>query len=144
MNDENENVQPDVQPEAQEPVKEEPVKINVEVISAKGKTTLVKYLDGDFPRRVYIPTNKISDGKVEEHFLAKGLPYGLPWEKIKLPKITGEDFALELHRQGIWTAEDCYSNSQGKRDAIIHLYSPLSLYLTEFLREEKLKSKGGK
>ncbi len=132
----------DIQPEAPEPVKQEPVKIEVVIIDTKDKTTLVKYLDGDIPRRVYVPTKKVISGKVEKQFLAKGLPYGLPWEKIKLPEITGEDFALALHRQGIWTAEDCRSNPQGKRAAIIHLYSSLSAALAEFLREEK--SKGGK
>ena len=133
------------QTEAPEPVKEpvkEPAKVEVEIISTKGKTTLVKYLDGDIPRRVYIPTSKISEGKAEERLLAKGLSYGLPWEKIKLPEITGEDFARALHNQNIWTAEDCRSNPKGKRAAIIHLYSPLFLALTEFLHEEK--TKGGK
>ena len=132
------------QEEAPEPVKVKEPKTKVEVISAEGKTTLVKYLVGDIPRRVYVPTNKISDGEVEDRLLAKGFPYGLPWEKIKLPEITGEDFALALHNQNIWTAEDCRSNPQGKRAAIIHLYSPLFLALTEFLHEEKLKPKGGK
>ena len=130
--------------EAKQSEAPEPAKIEVKVIKVDGKTSLVQYMDDGNCRRVYIPSAKVSDDKVDERSLAKGVPYGLPWEKVTLPKITGEDFAEEQHRHGIWTAEDCRSDIKGKRAAIIQLYSPLFLALTEFLHEEKLKSKGGK
>lgn len=116
--------------------------IPVETISTEGKTSLVKYLVDDILYQVYIPTTKITDNGVDARVLSKGLPYGLPWEQVGLPDITGKALATALHNQGIWTAEECRSNPQGMRAAIMQLYSGIFLSLTEFIREEK--SKGGK
>ncbi len=116
--------------------------IPVEIVSTEGKTSLVKYLVDDVLYQVYIPTTKITNGEVDVRTLSKGLPYGLPWDQIKLPDITGKALATALHNQGIWTAEECRSNPQGMRAAIMQLYSGIFLSLTEFIREEK--SKGGK
>ena len=49
-------------------------KVDVEVISVKDKTSLVKYLDGDDLRKVYIPPTKLLEGKVEEPVWEKGVP----------------------------------------------------------------------
>lgn len=119
-------------------------KIDVEVVSVKDKTSLVKYLDGDDLHKVYIPTSKLSKGKVEEPVLKKGVPYGLPWDKIELPEITGEQLAEELHKRNIWTAEEFRRNPEGVRAAINHLYGKPLAILTAFVREELSKSVGGK
>ena len=119
-------------------------KIDVEVVSVKDKTSLVKYLDGDNLRKVYVPTSKLSKGKVEEPVLKKGVPYGLPWDKIELPEITGEQLADELHKRNIWTAEEFRRNPEGIRAAVNHLYGKPLAILTVFVREELSKSVGGK
>jgi hypothetical protein len=119
-------------------------KIAVEVLKVKGKTTLVKYLDGDNLRKVYVPTSKLSKGQVEESVLKKGVPFGLPWDKIELPEITGEQLADELHKRNIWTAEEFRRNPQGVRAAVNSLYGKPLAILTEFVREESSKSVGGK
>ena len=119
-------------------------KIDVEVISVKDKTSLVKYLDGENLRKVYIPTSKLLKGKVEEPVLKKGVPYGLSWDKIEFPEITGEQLADELHKRNIWTAEEFRSNPEGVRAAVNHLYGKPLAILTEFVRVELSKSVGGK
>lgn len=119
-------------------------KVDVEVVSVKDKTSLVKYLDGDVLRKVYVPTSKLLKGKVDEPVLKKGVPYGLPWDKVELPEITGEQLAHELHRHNIWTAEEFRSNPAGVRAAVNHLYGKPLAILTVFVREELSKSVGGK
>ena len=119
-------------------------KVDVEVISVKDKTSLVKYLDGDDLRKVYIPTSKLSKDKVDETVLKKGVPYGLPWDKIEFPEITGEQLAKELHKRNVWTAEEFRRNPEGVRAAVNHLYGKPLAILTKFVREELSKSVGGK
>ncbi len=126
-----------------EKVKEPKIQLTpVEIVSTEGKTSLVKYLVDDILYQVYIPTTKITNDGVDIRTLSKGLPYGLPWEQIGLPDITGKALAIALHNRGIWTAEEYRSNPQGVQAAIIQLYSGVFLSLVEFIREEK--SKGGK
>ena len=119
-------------------------KVTVEAISIKDKTTLVQYLDGGTLRKVYIPTSKFVKGKVEESVLQKGVPYGLAWDKVELPEITGEEISAELHKHNIWTAEEYRRNPNGVRAAINHLYGKPLAILTEFIRIESNKSVGGK
>ena len=114
-------------------------KIPVQVISSKDKTSLVKYLDGDTLYKVYIPTTKLSEDEVEESILSKGIPYGLPFENVKLPEITGAELAYELHKRDIWTAEEFRRNPDGVRAAINHLYGKPLAILTTFVRKEKAK-----
>jgi len=126
-----------------EEVKEPKIQLTpVEILSTEGKTSLVKYLVDDIAYQVYIPTTKITSGEVDVRTLSKGLPYGLPWDQIKLPEITGKALAIALHNRGIWTAEEYRSNPQGVQAAIMQIYSGVHLSLVEFIREEK--SKGGK
>ena len=127
-----------------ETVKKAPNKVKIEIVSAKEKTTLVKYMDGDNLCLVYVPTNKVKDSKVEEPVLKKGVPYGLPWEKVELPEITGEQLAAALHKHNIWTAEECRRNPNGVRAAINQLYGKPLAILTQFIQEENRKASGGK
>ncbi len=132
-------------PEAVEPeIKRKSKRIKVDVISVSGKTSLVKYIDRDVLRKVYIPSNKIATGKVEEQFLTKGVLYGLAWEEVELPEITGEAFAQAMRNRNIWTAEESRANPNGIRAAIASLYAPIFVALANFLREQQEKTKGGK
>ena len=119
-------------------------RIEVNVVSVSDKTSLVAYVDRDVLRKVYIPTSKISTGKVEEQFLTKGVPYGLPWEEIELPEITADGLAEALRNRNIWTAEQSRDNPNGLRAAIISTYSPLFVVIADFIREQQEKTKGGK
>jgi len=119
-------------------------KVTVETISTKDKTTLVKYMDGDTLCKVYIPTVKIVAGKVDEDVLGKGVQYGLPWDKVEFPKITGSALADELHKHNIWTAEEYRSNPNGVRAAINQLYGKPLAILNDFVHQENINSVGGK
>ncbi len=131
--------------EADEPeTKKKAKRIKVNIISVSDKTSLVAYVDGDILRKVYIPSSKISTGKVEELFLTKGVPYGLPWEEIELPEITADGLAEALRNRNIWTAEQSRANPNGLRAAIISTYSPLFVAIADFIREQQEKTKGGK
>ena len=131
--------------EADEPeTKKKAKRIEVNVVSVSDKTSLVAYVDGDVLRKVYIPSSKISTGKVEEQFLTKGVPYGLPWEEIELPEITADGLAEALRNRNIWTAEEARSDPNGLRAAIISTYSPLFVVIADFIREQQEKTKGGK
>lgn len=117
--------------------------VAVQVIGSREKASLVKYLDGETLCQVYVPTNKVTVGKdkveVEKSVLKRGMPYGLPWENVELPEITGEQLADELHKYGIWTAEEYRSNPNGVRAAIQQLYGKPLAILTRFIVEETKK-----
>jgi len=119
-------------------------KIDVQVLSLKDKTSLVSYMNGAILCKVYVPTDKISGGQVEEGVLDKGLKYGIPFEKVELPEITGEALSEELHKHNIWTAEEYRSNPNGVRAAINQLYGKPLAILNDFVHQENINSVGGK
>ena len=98
-------------------------KIPVSVITRKGESALVEWVEGEEIRRVFIPRDTISaDEKVEEDILSDGAPYGVEWEKVEFPEITSADLARSLRRSGIWTVEDLRLNPNLAISAIKSIY----------------------
>jgi len=58
-------------------------------------------------RRVLLPANIIpTDGRLPLDTIAEGLEVGERWEELFKSSLTPVRVANELHRHGIWTADD--------------------------------------
>ena len=115
--------------------------VSVNLLASQQKTALVQYEDGGNQYRTYVPKKLISaDSKVELNVLKKGMRHGLPWDEVKLPTVSGDQLAAELHKHNVWTAEDFRSNPNGVRAAINQLYGKPLAILTTFIREQSSKS----
>lgn len=77
----------------------------VTVLSSKGSSTLVEYMDAGVLRRKYVPTAKVLNGFVADDVLERGIPYGFPWDEIEI-KFDMQQFATEMHNAELWTVED--------------------------------------
>lgn len=114
--------------------------IEVEVVLHEKKTALVRYMDGENVRKVVVPRSKIKDGKVEESVLGEAIPYGLPWEEVEFPEITGADIAHELHKRDVWTSLDFQTKPNQVRAAINQLYGKPLAVLSRFVAGKKKKN----
>ena len=85
-------------------------KIAVKILKTAKGSSLVKWTEKDGAMRMgYIPTETIEKDGAEGEVLEMAIPYGVPWEALELPNLTvkgKEMLCSELHRLGIWTAED--------------------------------------
>jgi len=77
----------------------------VTVLSSKGASTLVEYMLDGVLQRKYVPTNKVLNQFVSDEVLARGIPYGFPWEEIVI-SFDMQQFANEMHNAELWTVED--------------------------------------
>lgn len=78
----------------------------VTVLSSKGESTLVEYLDADGVLcRKYVPTNRVLHRFVADEVLECGIQYGYPWDEIVINFDMGQ-FAREMHNAELWTVED--------------------------------------
>lgn len=77
----------------------------VTVISSKGASTLVEYLEDGILRRKYVPADKVLDGFVADDVLERAIPHGFPWEEVEI-KFDMQQFAIEMHNAGLWTVAD--------------------------------------
>jgi hypothetical protein len=96
--------------------------INVKIIQHQGHSALVEYIEGGKTKRVTIPATAIKDEQVSKYKLDMGIPYGVPWSQIRL-SASPEKLEQELHRVGIWTAEDALNNAQKVLGAIQATYT---------------------
>lgn len=84
--------------------------VPVRVILAKGKSSLVEFIDSNgLLDRKYIPTAKIDGMAAPADVLQKGIPYGLPWDETML-EFDPRQFLIEMHNAELWTAEDVKRN----------------------------------
>jgi len=82
-------------------------RLPVRLVAHKDGSALVEWIDaGGMYHRVYVPLEKVDKGTVAGKELAKGIPYGLPWEKWITVTATPEGIANELRRMGIWCWQD--------------------------------------
>lgn len=78
----------------------------VTVLSSKGASTLVEYLNADGVLcRKYVPANKVLDHFVADEILERGISYGFPWDEIEI-RFDMQKFAVEMHNAELWTVED--------------------------------------
>lgn len=91
------------QPKAKPPDPRLPVRL----VAHKDGSALVEWIDeAGMYCRVYVPLDKLDRGTVASKDLAKGIPYGLPWEQWIEIQATPERIANELRRMGIWCWQD--------------------------------------
>ena len=87
--------------------KEEPKRIPVRVIGTQGESCLVEWrVANNYLHRAYLPAAKVKEESCLERDLAKGIPYGLPWEQWIVVTATPESIANEFRRQGVWEWKD--------------------------------------
>ena len=96
--------------------------IDVKILQQSGHSVLVEYLEKGKLKRATIPPDTIKEGQVSQYSLKLGIPYGLPWAELITLKASPERLQEELHRIGIWTAEDALQNAQGVLGAIQATY----------------------
>lgn len=77
----------------------------ITVLSTKGQSSLVEYLQDGVVCRRYIPSNKVLNRFVVDDVLERGIPYGFPWEEIEI-KFDMQQFAVEMHNADLWTVDD--------------------------------------
>lgn len=121
---------------------------SVRVIFRKKSAVLVEYMKGDLPVRVSIPADKIhisedgKEGTVAETILKIGIPYGIPWGKF-IPDaridIPGERIEEELHKQGIWTAEDFKQNPGAAQSAVLSVAANIVRSIMQVVKEYSSK-----
>lgn len=95
--------------------------------------TLVEYAEDGVPMRVSIKASSLITSKDGITFVSKdnldtGLPYGVPWKyKLEISEVTPESVEIELHKAGIWTADDAIKNPSTVQSAIMSAFrTPLS------------------
>lgn len=88
---------------------------------------MVEWTDGDGPHKATLPDD------CEDRNL--GIPYGYPWEIIKLPEITSAVVARALRERGIWTAQDLRMNVKSARAAVQDVANGILTALLESVRE---------
>ena len=98
--------------------------IRVDVISIKGESVLVQFVDDGKLLRRYVPASKLAilkndatHGLVHASVLSYAIPYGFAWEDVTLEFDTIK-FANELRNLGIWTAADALKNPNGLWSAL--------------------------
>lgn len=96
--------------------------INIKIIQYQGHSALVEWTEGKKTKRATIPTNVIQDEQVSKYQLNLGIPYGIPWSEIKL-SASAQTLEDELHRVGIWTAEDALNNASAIVGALQATYA---------------------
>jgi hypothetical protein len=93
--------------EAQSKAKPPEPRLPVRLMAHKDGSALVEWMDeSGMYCRVYVPFGKLDKGTVASKELAKGIPYGLPWEEYIEVTATPEQIANELRRQGVWCWQD--------------------------------------
>lgn len=93
--------------EKEEQVKQANPRLPVRLVAHKDESILVEWIDGEnMYHRAYVPLAKLKEGTVASKDLAKGIPYGLPWEEWIEVEVTPESIANEMRRWGVWCWSD--------------------------------------
>lgn len=95
----------------------------IKIIQQQDQSALVEWLEKGKSKRATIPVSAIREGQVSSYNLKLGIPYGLPWSEIIDLGATPEKLEQELHRVGIWTADDALQNANQVLGAIQATYS---------------------
>lgn len=96
--------------------------VEVRLIDVSNTTALVEYGSLEDPKRCLIPVDTLDGDKVAADVLELGIEYGIPWEQLLTFSLKPADFAKELHRNGIWTAQDVLKHSGAVHGALQAVY----------------------
>lgn len=89
--------------------------MNVKVITRIDGHALIEWADDAGLNRSIVPVNKVQ-GSACDH-PEWGVPYGEDWAAL-LSELNVELLVSELHRRGIWTADDLQANHKAALGAI--------------------------
>lgn len=110
----------------------------VTIVNSKGDSTLVQFVSSGVLSRKFVPTHLVVDNMVDDQVLARGIPYGYPWDDIEM-KFDNAKFANELHNLDVWTVEDALKSPQKLWSA---LRAALADNLSTILETAKIEKKG--
>lgn len=108
--------------EKREEKRKQPRQVPVKVVLYNGHAALVEWLEKGQAARGLIPREEIRDGKAGADVLDASAPYGVPWAQLlekEGVRTTPEAVEAELHRRGIWTAEDIEGNLGAAQTALM-------------------------
>ena len=108
--------------------------IPVKVIKASPDNATVEFMLDKVLQRAIIPTNRIDDNTVSEDILRLGIPYGVPWDLVKL-SANSIELANALRRMEIWTYEDAMSNPNKVISALQAVYKCDLAQIIQYARE---------
>jgi len=84
-----------------------------------------------------VPTDKVLNQFVDDQVLARGIPYGFPWEEIVI-NFNMQQFALEMHNADLWTVEDVLKNPKKVTGVLRKIFEDsFRTVLETALREKK-------
>jgi hypothetical protein len=91
----------------------------MKLIKNDGNAALVEYVeDGELKRKI-IPRSAVDEnGQIDRFELEVGIPYGIAWADYIQLDATPKDIERELHKAGIWTADDLRIKQQAAVGAI--------------------------
>lgn len=120
----------------EEKTKRKMKQVDVKIINANEESAVVEFTLGGLLQRAIIPTAMIVDGKAPDEVLIAGIPYGTPWEFLKL-SANPIMLANTLRANGIWTYEDAKRKPREIVSALQAVYGVDLAALLEFARENK-------
>ena len=120
-------------------IKHQGSKTLVTVLSAKGASVLVEYLENDVLRRKYVPANTLNERYVADSVLECGIPYGYPWEEIQID-FNAQQFAIEMQNAGLWTVEDVLREPNKLTGVLRKIFETSIRTVLETARREKKRS----
>jgi hypothetical protein len=112
--------------------------IDIKIIQHQGHSALVEWMEDKKVKRATVPANVIKEEQVSKYQLDLGIPYGIPWSQIKL-RASASKLEEELHRVGIWTAEDALNNAPAIVGALQATYSVDMGIIMKIAKQERSK-----
>lgn len=99
--------------------KYKPRMISVTTIAHLGLSALAQWMDGENPKRAFVPANAVSNDECSVEVLSAGIPYGAQWEQfIKPVTISPDDIANSLRCAGFWTTQDVERNPTSAQSTV--------------------------
>lgn len=97
------------------------------LIKKDKEAALVEYVENGEVKRKIIPRSAVDEnGQIDRFELEAGIPYGIAWADYLQLDSTPKDIERELHKAGIWTADDLRTKQQAAVGAI---QTALSIHL---------------
>jgi uncharacterized protein YpuA (DUF1002 family) len=129
----NDSLEPQEEIKPVEEIKERFTYVEVKVIRESDESALVEYKEKGMLQRVTVPLKVLIDDKVKDIQLKKGIPFGIDWSDIDIPKVTPQMLTQALRTRGIWSAADVRANPQAVRNAISQVQGELFSQIVQYI-----------
>jgi len=84
--------------------------MKVTILEDRGPSLLLEWTQDERVYRAILPKGAVQDGEIDEEEAAKGIAYGLDYERLIAITVTPEQIAAALRARGYWTVEDLERN----------------------------------